>query len=151
EIDQQGAIVSFEEYYPFGSTSLQSGRSQIEVQLKRYRYLGKERDEESGFYYYGARYYAPWLARYISADPKGIDDGLNVFAYVRNNPVRLVDPDGRDSMTFGRALEVLHANLKSSRQNADKAAAVTMGYRVIALNILKVAEDKGVPPSKALI
>src|SRR5262252_705182 len=151
EIDQQGAIVSFEEYYPFGSTSFQSGRSQAEVQLKRYRYLGKERDEESGLFYYGSRYYAPWLARFTSADPKGIDGGLNAFAYVRNNPIRLIDPDGRDSMTFGRALEVLHANLKSTQANAAKALMYTKSYGNAALAILKVSEQQRVPPAKALI
>jgi RHS repeat-associated protein len=121
------------------------------VQLKRYRYLGKERDEESGLYYYGARYYAPWLARFTSADPKGIDDGLNAFAYVRNNPIHLIDPDGREAMTFGRALEVLHASLKSTQANADKRLMYTNSYGNAALAILKVSEGKGVPPSKALI
>jgi RHS repeat-associated protein len=151
EIDQQGAIVSFEEYYPFGSTSFQAGRSQVEVQLKRYRYLGKERDEESGLYYYGGRYYPPWLARFMSADPKGIEDGLNAFAYVRNSPVRLIDPDGREAMTFGRALEVLHANIKSRQANDAKALMYTKSYGNAALAILKVAEQEHVPPSKALI
>jgi RHS repeat-associated protein len=151
ELDQLGAIVSFEEYYPFGSTSLQSGRSQVEVQLKRYRYVGKERDEESGLYYYGARYYAPWLARFVSADPKGIDSGLNAFAYVRNNPIRLVDPDGRDGITFTRALEVLRSNIKSSQGNADKRLMYTGAYGNAALAILKISEKKGIPPTKALI
>jgi RHS repeat-associated protein len=36
---------------------------------KRYRYIGKERDDESGFYYIGARYYCPWLARWPEPDP----------------------------------------------------------------------------------
>jgi hypothetical protein len=49
-------FINREEYFPYGETSFGSfGR-------KRYRYSGKERDEESGLYYYGARYLAPWLA-----------------------------------------------------------------------------------------
>ena len=44
ELDDAAAIISYEEYYPFGSTSFQSGRSTAEVSLKRYRYTGKERD-----------------------------------------------------------------------------------------------------------
>ncbi|HEX5554417.1 MAG TPA: SpvB/TcaC N-terminal domain-containing protein, partial [Chitinophagaceae bacterium] len=55
-------IISYEEYYPFGSTAYQATHNQTET-AKRYRYTGKERDEESGLYYHGARYYAPWLAR----------------------------------------------------------------------------------------
>src|SRR5207249_12261329 len=42
---------------------------------------GKERDTETGFTYHGARYYAPWLGRWLNADPIGHTDGLNVFAY----------------------------------------------------------------------
>ena len=70
ELDEQAQIISYEEYYPYGSTSYQAVRSQTETP-KRYRYTGKERDEESGLYYHGARYYAPWLGRWTAADPKG--------------------------------------------------------------------------------
>src|SRR5262249_16849506 len=62
ELDDLAQIISYEEYYAFGSTSYQGTDQSREVPAKRYRYTGKERDEESGFYYYGARYYAPWLA-----------------------------------------------------------------------------------------
>jgi RHS repeat-associated protein len=94
ETDQHADIITYEEYYPFGSTSWQAGRSAAEVSLKRYRYTGFERDGESGFNYQGARYYAPWLARWSSADPTGTGDGLNVYAYVANNPVVHTDPTG---------------------------------------------------------
>jgi RHS repeat-associated protein len=96
ELDETGAVISYEEYYPFGGTSYQAGRSLAEVSLKRYRYLGKERDEETGFSYNLARYYAPWLARWISPDPAGLVDGPNPYLYSRNNPVVLSDPGGKD-------------------------------------------------------
>src|SRR6202035_4756755 len=48
ELDEAGAVITYEEYYPYGSTSYQAGRSIAEVSLKRYRYTAKERDEESG-------------------------------------------------------------------------------------------------------
>ena len=67
ELDDEAQIISYEEYYPYGSTSYQAVRSQTETP-KRYRYTGKERDEESGLYYHGARYYAPWLGRWISCE-----------------------------------------------------------------------------------
>jgi RHS repeat-associated protein len=63
-------IISYEEYYPFGSTAHAAARNQTETP-KRYRFNGKERDAESGLYYYGARYYAPWLLRWTTADPAG--------------------------------------------------------------------------------
>src|SRR5690606_27386071 len=59
-----------------------------------YRYVGKERDEETGLYYYGARYYAPWLARFTSTDLMGMVDGASLYSYVKNNPIKLNDPDG---------------------------------------------------------
>ena len=94
ELDNAGAIISYEEYYPYGGTSYQSVRSDVEVSTKRYRYTGKERDEESGLYYHEARYYAPWLGRWTNCDPAAMVDGSNLFVYVRGNPIILVDPRG---------------------------------------------------------
>jgi RHS repeat-associated protein len=88
-------ILSYEEYYPFGSTSYQAVRSQTETP-KRYRYLAMERDEETGFGYHTARYYLPWLGRWLSADPAGIGAELNLYVYCKNNPVNLVDTNGKD-------------------------------------------------------
>ncbi len=99
ELDDQARIISYEEYYPYGSTSYQAVRSQTEAP-SRYRYTGKERDEESGFYYHGARYYAPWLGRWTAADPAGIGDGNNLYRYVSCNPVILRDPLGTDGTSF---------------------------------------------------
>ncbi len=95
ELDDTGAIISYEEYHPFGSTAYRSGRSAAEVSIKRYRYVGKERDDETGLYYYGARYYAAWLARFVSVDPLKDDyPQLNPFNYGSNNPVTSLDLEG---------------------------------------------------------
>ncbi len=94
ELDENAAIISYEEYYPYGSTSYQAGPNAAEVGLKRYRYAGKERDEETGLYYYGARYSAPWLGRWTSCDPAGLTDGPNLYLYVRCNPVGITDLSG---------------------------------------------------------
>jgi RHS repeat-associated protein len=94
ELDATGAVISYEEYYPFGSTSYQAGRTLAEVSLKRYRYTGKECDEETGLQYNRARYYARWLGRWTAADPTGVADGTNLYSYVNNNPIRLTDPAG---------------------------------------------------------
>jgi RHS repeat-associated protein len=96
ELDDQAQIISYEEYMPYGSTSYQAVRSQTETP-RRYRYTGKERDEESGFYYHGARYYTPWLGRWVSSDPAGFTDGANLYAFAHQNPVRYSDNDGRQS------------------------------------------------------
>ncbi|MEQ1964889.1 RHS repeat-associated core domain-containing protein [Xenorhabdus khoisanae] len=94
ELDGEGNIISMEEYYPYGGTAILIARSQVEVGYKTIRYSGKERDA-TGLYYYGYRYYQPWAGRWLSADPAGTVDGLNLFRMVRNNPVSYYDDDGR--------------------------------------------------------
>jgi RHS repeat-associated protein len=95
ELDEQAQVISYEECSPYGSTTYQAGRTVTEVSGKRYRYTGKERDEETGLYYHGARYYAAWLGRWTSADPAGLADGHNLYQYVRGTPIRMHDPSGR--------------------------------------------------------
>jgi len=125
ELSSTGAIISYEEYFPYGDTSLIAGTAQKEVKLKEYRYTGKEKDDATGLYYYGARYYASWLGRWMSCDPlfrenpavydrpkgstaeeqqqqheeymqKLYSEGLNMYCYVKGNPVTFSDPSGRD-------------------------------------------------------
>jgi RHS repeat-associated protein len=90
-IDSSGGFINREEYTPYGETSFGS------FAYKRFRCTGKERDEESGLYYHGARYYASWLGRWASCDPAGIVDGLNLVQYARNNPIRFSDASGTQS------------------------------------------------------
>ncbi len=97
ELDDMAQLISYEEYFPFGATSYTTVDATREVAAKRYRYTGKERDEESGLNYHGARYYAMWLCRWTKSDPIGIKGGLNFYAYVNNNPIILNDPGGTDA------------------------------------------------------
>jgi RHS repeat-associated protein len=96
ELDDQAQIISYEEYTPYGSTLYQAVRSQTDTP-KRYRYTGKERDEESGLYYHGARYYAPWVGRWTCTDPDGLVDGANPYQYAQGSPTSLVDLEGTQS------------------------------------------------------
>jgi RHS repeat-associated protein len=88
-LDNQ-VLRSREQYRPYGETAYGS------FAYKRYRFTGKEKDEESGLHYHGARYYAPWLAKWTAADPKGMVDGPNAFVYVGNHPTMLADPSGEN-------------------------------------------------------
>lgn len=112
ELDENAAIISYEEYYPYGSTSYQAGRNVAEVKLKRYRFAGMERDEESGFASHGVRCYAPWLGRWTSADPVGIAGDSNLYRYSAGDPVNLVDTDGQG---IGGAFRRFLANQKNGR------------------------------------
>jgi RHS repeat-associated protein len=97
ELNEDAEIISYEEYYPFGTTSYCAMNSSIEVSMKRYRFCGKERDEETGLYYFGARFYAPWICRFTAVDPMSDKyPSLSPYVYCNNNPIMIVDPDGRD-------------------------------------------------------
>jgi RHS repeat-associated protein len=95
ELDENANIISYEEYPPFGTTSYRSGRTETETSQNRYKYVGKERDEETGLYYYGFRYYAAWLCRFVSVDPLQFDyPYYTPFQYAGNMPISYIDLDG---------------------------------------------------------
>ncbi|WP_241090236.1 RHS repeat domain-containing protein, partial [Pseudomonas viridiflava] len=114
ELDQQGGLISQESYYPFGGTAWWAGRSAVEAKYKTVRYSGKERDA-SGLYYYGLRYYAPWLQRWINPDPAGDVDGLNLFSFVKNSPVGHIDPAGSVSTPYQHAYDAYDLMFKQGR------------------------------------
>jgi RHS repeat-associated protein len=92
QLDTNGTTVSLEEYYPFGETSFGS------YAKKRYRFCGKEKDEESGLYYYGMRYYSPWTCRFINVDPlAGKTIFMSSYAYANCNPIMMNDPTGGEA------------------------------------------------------
>lgn len=142
ETDESGTILSYEEYHPFGTSAYRSARPGSNVSLKRFRFSGKERDDETGLYYFGARYYAPWLGRWTSADPGGFIAGLNLFRYCSNSPIVFHDPNGmdeqrtvystkdlglskiRDPKEFSKALRDLGADFTGFGANGQPAPAV---------------------------
>ncbi|SMX36815.1 SpvB/TcaC N-terminal domain-containing protein [Maliponia aquimaris] len=94
ELDATGRTLTYAEFHPYGTLAYQATDSTLQVAPQTYRYSGMERDEESGLSHHGARYYAPFLARWCKPDPAGIGDGINDYQYVAANPLRLSDPTG---------------------------------------------------------
>jgi RHS repeat-associated protein len=93
-LDYLGSLTHRAEFFPFGETSFGS------YTKKRYRFCGKERDEESGLYYYGARYYMPWQCRFVSVDPlAGEYPFYTPYQYAGNQPIISVDIDGLEGST----------------------------------------------------
>jgi RHS repeat-associated protein len=115
--DQNGRVHEHVDYFPYGEIwrEPKSDRSGAGVNGQRFLFSGKELDEETGLYAFGARYYDPRRARWTSADPlldkyltaRGPAGGSNkpvnfaVYAYVHHNPLVLVDPDGLRPLTPG--------------------------------------------------
>lgn len=88
-LNEYGGWISREEYFPFGESSF--GR----FGKKKYRFVGKQKDEESGLYYYGARYYAAWVCRFISVDPLFREYAYYTpYQYAGNKPINYIDIDG---------------------------------------------------------
>ncbi|CDM89347.1 protein of unknown function [Xenorhabdus bovienii] len=153
ELDNEGQVISQEEYYPFGGTSIWAARNQTEANYKTIRYSGKERDE-TGLYYYGYRYYQPWAGRWLSADPAGTVDGLNLYLMVRNNPVTLTDNDGlapssnRNHNTFWFATLLLRRSdegMSKFMRRGQKIARAIAGGLAIGGLAATIAVTAGLP------
>ena len=134
--DASGSVIKSIEYLPFGDKRTQSGS----YNTIKNRFTGLYEDEESDLYYYQQRYYDPSLSRFITADPlyleemekRGTDtQELNVYAYVRNYPLKFVDPTGENlsdylialvgGLSKGDSLITAHSRASVFAQNADAA------------------------------
>ena len=88
-----GEVVQHIEYVPFGEVFIEERNS---IWNTPYLFNTKEFDEETGMYYYGARYYDPRLSLWISTDPlQEKYPHINSYCYTANNPILFVDPDGK--------------------------------------------------------
>ena len=134
ELDEKGDIITFEEYFPYGGTSFIAGRNKRDIDLKEYRYSGKERDDFTGLYYFGYRYYAHWIGGWLNPDPLGPEDSVNLYLYVHNNPINLVDPNGLQSTTrYVPGTESNHLTEQSTLEDR-KVFARSRGFRIIDPN-----------------
>ena len=94
ELAQDATVLSYEGFFPQGGSSVIAAADQAAAMPKALRYSGDEADDSTGLYYYGGRYLAPWLGRWLTTDPAGPAADLNLYAFVRGNPVTLIDVGG---------------------------------------------------------
>jgi insecticidal toxin complex protein TccC len=156
ELGEQAQLLSQESYYPYGGTAWRAAKNASEASYSFIRYSGKERDA-SGLSYYGFRYYAAWLGRWISPDPIGDADGLNLYAMVGGNPVTHVDAQGlvgasaleapQDKqirrLSFSRRLATMGRIIRP-RIQAASSAAIRDGLSTYIANVIATGVDLAV-------
>ena len=123
--DTNGAAYQHLQYMPWGEPLLDQRKSGYTYNT-RYTFSGKERDEETGYSYFGARHYNSDLSIWLSVDPMADKyPSTSPYTYCANNPVRLVDPDGRDWVVSllkkddGRTTITFQATFYTSKEDAS--------------------------------
>ncbi|MDP3136009.1 MAG: RHS repeat-associated core domain-containing protein, partial [Burkholderiaceae bacterium] len=112
--DEAGATYAWRRHDAWGRNAGGAGTMPL------YGYAGREPDLSSGLIHMRARYYDPALGRFISRDPIGLAGGLNVYAYVGNDPVNCTDPSGLFAKSVGNTLQGLG---NAASQYYDRASA----------------------------
>jgi RHS repeat-associated protein len=93
--DLDGNVVQHVEYVPFGEVFIEERNNKWNTP---YLFNAKELDEETGLYYYGARYYDPRVSIWYGTDPMHEKyPVVSTYAYCVQNPLRFIDPDGRST------------------------------------------------------
>jgi RHS repeat-associated protein len=156
--NQAGDIVERHDYFPFGEecvTGPCSGNTPIGSGQPRH-FTGKERDKETGLDYFGARYYASKIGRFTTVDPvytwnENLLDPQrwNRYSYVRNNPFKYVDPDGRviespwDILNIGIGVVSFGANVAEGNVGAAAIDAAGVVVDVLAAAVPGVPGGAG--------
>ncbi len=124
--DGAGTVVWNASHDPFGSATVNNDPDGDGVTVvNNLRFPGQYFDTETGLHYNYFRYYDPSIGRYLTNDPIGLFGGINLFTYVRNNPLRLIDPFGLAEFLNGTPLEV-EANILTDPLTPDPTSTFPM-------------------------
>ena len=118
-VNSTGVVDSYFDYYPFGQ--LMDGRNSVASADPRYKYTEKERDAETGYDYFGARYYDARIGRFLSADP--LEDKYprwSTYAYSYDNPLAFNDPTGMEGARTTEEQEE-NKNTDEDKRNHENA------------------------------
>ena len=106
--------------------------------MKQYKYVGKERDEETGLYYYGARYYAAWIARFVSVDPlQHKYPHYTPYQYAGNKPITFIDLDGLEE----KKIEEIKSNFYIQKNDSQAQIDITNLAKEPNSNYIKFTEE----------
>ena len=128
----EGEVVQHIEYVPFGEVFVEERNN---IWNTPYLFNAKEFDEETGLYYYGARYYEPRLSVWISVDPsKEKYPDISSYTYCHNSPIISIDPDGKDDYRMdasGYLVFWRRTNAKSTHRVFFKNASIVVGRNLV--------------------
>ncbi len=148
-INETGEIENATDYYPYGEEI--TGRSVNYGQLAKYKFTGKERDTETSYDYFGARYYDSQLGRWLQVDPLADKyPGWSPYNYVLNNPLRFVDPKGMEAGDGGeeqswlqKLLSLFGINNKQSQNQTVKEPSIRAEETISAIRSTDETIKKG--------
>ena len=133
--DGTGDFTQFVEYTPWGEVFVElKGDS---VLTTPYLFNGKELDEETGLYYYGARYYDPKMSVWYSTDPMEMDyPWVTTYGYCLGNPIINYDPNGKDNYTLNEDGSLKFKNPTNSKAthnifSADNKHSITVNQQLV--------------------
>ena len=131
--DDFGAAVETEAYNAFGVSAVPAGATP-------YRYTGRRFDAETGLYHYRARAYSPALGRFLQPDPIGYLGGLNLYAYVANDPLNRLDPFGLFKVT---AIGGGGASAVGITAGGEASGGVAIGFDINSPTDISVTDVAG--------
>jgi RHS repeat-associated protein len=112
------AVTERYEYTPFGTTTIKNGSGQTIPETaigNPWGFTGRRYDAKAALYDYRARHYIPTIGRFMQKDPPGYVNGMNLYQYVKNNPINLIDAFGLQadhSLVLGSDYHVVNAVLR---------------------------------------
>jgi len=130
--DRNGVAYEFFLYTPWGEDMYHYNAGQSSF-TSPYRFNGKEKDPETGYHYYGARYYQSKFSVWMSVDPLA-HETLEPYVYTGNNPVMLVDPDGMSSINGGPGGPPKKTNQSNSHMMVLSNDATSASIQILRFN-----------------